>query len=116
MILLFILVIYSFLPLPNVFFMAQGPVMASFLALIIPAMFLISSQSDYDRFIGDLSFGIYVVHYPILAWYKTFVPSDWLFRATLLSSIIAAIVLYVAVEKPVDRWRQRRAFSGRVKM
>ncbi|MFO7718811.1 MAG: acyltransferase, partial [Gillisia sp.] len=112
---LFILSIYRLLPVPGIFLdAAQGPVLAPLLALTIPAMFLISSKSAYDRFIGDLSFSIYIVHYPILAWYKIFVPSEWLFRATLISSILAAIFLYMAVEKPVDRWRQRRALSSGV--
>jgi peptidoglycan/LPS O-acetylase OafA/YrhL len=112
-VLAFLLVIYRFLPLPRVLFGAQSLVMAFFLALVIPTMFLISSKSAYDRFVGDLSFGIYIVHYPLLAWYKTFVPSEWLFSATLVSSILAAVFLYVAIEKPVDHWRQRRTVFHR---
>lgn len=109
-----LLIIYRLQPLPGVLSSAgRGHVMAFFLAMIIPAMFLISAKSAYDRFVGDLSFGIYIVHYPILAWQKTIIPPEWLFSTTLTFSIFAAVLLYLLIDRPVDSWRQRRALFNR---
>lgn len=85
--------------------------MALVLAPVVPVLFLLTQNSRIDRYIGELSFSIYVIHYPALLTLNLFVPPEYMFRATVAVSVLGAMLLYQFVEKPVDRWRQRRVRS-----
>ena len=79
------------------------------LAPVIPILFGLTARNRTDRFIGDLSYGTYVVHYPILVFFLDVYSPAVTFLIVGALSLIAAVALYFTVEGPIDRWRQRRA-------
>jgi peptidoglycan/LPS O-acetylase OafA/YrhL len=95
-------VIWNLLPAASLF-------SALILAPLLPILFGLTERNRIDRFIGDLSYGTYVVHYPILVFFiGEFTPlATFLIVGSL--SIFGAIGLYFLVEGPIDRWRQQRA-------
>jgi peptidoglycan/LPS O-acetylase OafA/YrhL len=86
-----------------------------FSACIFPAVFDWSKSMAWDRWIGDLSYPIYICHIAI-RWLllgtnaKAYQGcSPWLLLAI---SVPAAIIIFHLVEGPIDRWRHR-TFSPR---
>jgi len=61
-----------------------------------------------DRFLGDLSFPLYVVHDPVITLAAlSFAPSVPTAIATALASLVAAWLLYVILEQPLIALRTR---------
>ena len=83
-------------------------------ALALPMLFFATKDSRVNKWVGDLSYPIYVSHI-FLKWVLlalmgvskvgTTSPPGWLL---LMISIAAAAILLYAVDRPIDRWRQRR--------
>lgn len=79
----------------------------------IPFVFQATRFSGIDRSIGELSYPLYLVHgrgqailFSIIGWPQ----GKWLFTlATVSISVLAAIVLWLLVERPCEIWRQRAA-------
>jgi peptidoglycan/LPS O-acetylase OafA/YrhL len=103
-----LLVAYRWLPDATV-----GPVSAksvaffACLAAALPVAFLWSTSSRADRLLGDLSYPVFIGHWlvMILLTQAGLRPSDGhglLFVAAVLS---ASTVLWLVVDRPVDRWR-----------
>lgn len=103
--LLLLLPIYWVMPRNTLF-------MAPVLALVVPVLFTLTRQRRADRLVGELSFGIYLAHYPILLLLGPLVGPLGLWLWTSLLSIGAALLLFWLVEQPIDRWRQRRAAAA----
>ena len=79
-----------------------------FAAFVIVPVFHYTRSSTWDRAIGELSYPIYVVHFPIVTILLT---SQ---RGTLAGSLVvvgvsvaAALALHLVIERPVDAWRAR---------
>ena len=73
----------------------------------LPFLFQASKNWRLDRWIGNLSYPIYLVHASILLILKIGYGVDAGF-VTVLCSTIAALVLLVAVEQPLEKFRQHR--------
>ncbi len=86
--------------------------MAPILALVVPFLFMLTRKSRLDRMVGELSFGVYLIHYPILFIIGPAFDHMALWMVTSALSIAAALVLLYAVDLPIDRWRQRRATAS----
>lgn len=86
--------------------------MAPVLALVVPFLFILTRKSRLDRLIGELSFGVYLIHYPILFIIGPAFDHLALWLVTSVLSIAAALVLLYLVDLPIDRWRQRRATAA----
>lgn len=76
------------------------------LSLVIPTIFGLTKSNKFDKFFGDLSYPIYILHVPIallIAWALDLqhAPAVSLLFAVMLVS--AAVVLFV--ERPIDRFR-----------
>lgn len=85
----------------------------SFFLLALPFVFIASKNSRIDRFIGELSFPVYIGHHFIMfLWRKYFfshaIYMDWFGIVTALSSVVFAILLWFAVISPIEKYRQRR--------
>lgn len=100
--------LYSFVPLSTdlreILFLLQ--IFAS-----LPALMVVSSSSRLDRGVGELSFGVYVVHFLILAVLRKFaasLPGTSLYPALgVLISIVAALALNAAVYRGIRTIRER---------
>lgn len=86
------------------------PFYAVFAALLGP-IFHLTSNMRVDRSIGNLSYLVYVVHFPIVTYVLNAHKGDPTYTAFLVAvSTLAAIVLHLAVERPVEMLRRR--FTG----
>lgn len=83
-------------------------------AVILPILFTATRTSALDRLFGELSYPVYVVHFPILTVLMPallpFLP-DMSYGRWLEGPIVmmAALLLLFAVDLPLDRMRQRLA-------
>jgi peptidoglycan/LPS O-acetylase OafA/YrhL len=85
-------------------------------AAAIPYVFELTRSWRFDRFLADMSFPLYLAHWPVSGIWFYF--SDYLhlsppwpeyrgfFPAIL--SVIAAALLVILVERPVEKWRHSR--------
>jgi peptidoglycan/LPS O-acetylase OafA/YrhL len=78
------------------------------LGCILPVLHALSQRARIDRTVGELSYGMYLVHLPIANAYQYFL-GDIRSAPVALLSILAAALLYMAVERPIDRLRQQLA-------
>ncbi len=80
----------------------------------VPLLFNLSRQIRFDRFIGDLSYPMYLSHLPckwvILATMGISTKGDAIVPGweLLLLTVVASVALLWLVDYPVDRWRQER--------
>lgn len=86
-------------------------------ALALPFLFAWSRTSRVDRWIGELSYPLYVVHGLVLGFifghfHRPGSDVAWDVCAIAIS-LAAAAVLFLLVDRPVDAWRSWR-FSRRV--
>jgi peptidoglycan/LPS O-acetylase OafA/YrhL len=82
------------------------------IAVLTPFIFNASKDNALDRWIGDLSYPMYLCHLVILALVLMYEPpfAAWVAIGATLG--LSALLL-VLVDHPVDRWRQRRAGGPR---
>lgn len=75
-------------------------------ALMIPFLFLATHRMKFDKFIGDLSYPLYVVHAPIIAVIAASSPdlTSWIGKGL---SIAAASPLATIIGFPDDNWIAR---------
>ena len=84
-----------------------------FLAFALPVVFKISRKSRMDRLIGEISYPVYILHFPIIVLFSKFDNFEsysflnWATLGDLVSifSIILALVFSRLVEKPVNALR-----------
>ncbi|WP_085599824.1 MULTISPECIES: acyltransferase [unclassified Pseudomonas] len=78
------------------------------IAFMVPGLFSATKSNKYDRMIGELSYPVYMFHFPIMVLFRTYqigVGSIGLGNAVAIASIAAGILVYVAVDRPIDKWR-----------
>jgi peptidoglycan/LPS O-acetylase OafA/YrhL len=87
------------------------------IGVLLPALFEFSRRYHWDRALGDLSYPLYLVHWPVAAFAAAMIgaihPGA---MGTVAAYPIVAIILAVAVSvlinryvvDPLDRWRQLR--------
>lgn len=113
--LLFITVAFQFIPSAT----ANGLVIKQWayylmLILLIPAIFIYSKNNALDRYIGELSYPIYISHifvlhvttYRSLNYYWEY--HHLLGYASLAATVLFSIVLVHFISNPLERYRQRR--------
>lgn len=80
----------------------------------LPVLFEVTRRNRVDALLGELSYPVYILHYPValLVWcWRELIP-QW--GGTLLSpatasafiTIILAYFMVITMERPLDRWRQ----------
>ena len=88
-------------------------------ALALPSLFQVARRFRFDRWLGELSYPIYLCHLAILSIGET-LAARWLgihdHDAVSLAMIIVTVVIAIAyvhwIDVPFERWRQRRATKG----
>jgi len=72
----------------------------------IPCMFNTSKQLHWDRLVGDLSYPVYLVHLWVGSIASRWAIANGTFVAAV--SVLAALAIFFAIERPVERFRRRR--------
>jgi len=78
------------------------------IALTTPFAFHVTRNLAADRWVGELSYPLYLTHLPFVGVVLTFNPPFPVWVA-IGGSLGLAILLFLLVDRPVDRWRQARA-------
>lgn len=76
-------------------------------AVTVPWIFHVFRDNRLDRWIGDLSYPVYLSQLIVIGLVMTFKPPAGYWVAILGTLAVSALIL-VLVEHPVDRWRQKR--------
>lgn len=81
-----------------------------------PFCFLLLRSNAIDRFIGELSYPIHIAHFlvvDILVNYLKIGSGTWyVFVMASAVTIIVSLVLVQCIDKPIDRYRQKRLHRG----
>ena len=81
------------------------------LLLAIPWLFRATRTHHIDRFLGELSYPIYIGHMLVM-WtceYLLAMQPGAVYGLTVLgATFVLAVVLYRYVDRPIDAWRHRR--------
>lgn len=111
-----------FLAVPVVFFMSYTKTTMPFwhlliIGLAIPVLFSHTKNNRLDRWIGELSYPAYILHFPVLIFLGDYAKSHpQLFSHVSLGSWVALVsclmgaILHVTVEKRVNRYRREGQF------
>jgi peptidoglycan/LPS O-acetylase OafA/YrhL len=90
-----------------------------FFAMAMPVLFKYTAKNKVDRLIGELSYPVYIVHYPILIWLRDVLSGyslikDFISLGTLVSlvSIVVGLIIYSLVERKVSRFRHSKSFMS----
>jgi peptidoglycan/LPS O-acetylase OafA/YrhL len=102
--------LHSYIPLPVEW---GRTLIYAGVAAALPILFRVSAASSVDRFVGDLSYPIYIVHILVLTVAKQWLGVHW--SVTVLLVLVASVLLLLLVDRPVDRWRQERVARRREK-
>ena len=62
-------------------------------------------SSPMDRHLGNLSYPLYLVHYPLIAVFIGFGPSPAWRALGAVSAVVLAVLVYVLVDRPFERLR-----------
>jgi peptidoglycan/LPS O-acetylase OafA/YrhL len=74
----------------------------------IPFLFALTRSNSFDLSLGNLSYSMYLVHMPIMgALWLAFRTNGGL--ATSTATVLASVALYLVVERPIERLRNRLA-------
>jgi peptidoglycan/LPS O-acetylase OafA/YrhL len=76
------------------------------LFLFMPFLFHATKRNHWDRWLGHLSYPVYLVHLSVLYLFPQDDP-HLVLKVCLISMAIAALIVHF-VDTPIDRWRQRR--------
>jgi peptidoglycan/LPS O-acetylase OafA/YrhL len=84
------------------------------LFLALPFLFL-QSNGAVDRFLGELSYPIYVSHVLVMAVMSAHMFGGAATRPlrTLAATLLVSVLLYRLVNAPLEHWRQRRVSEAR---
>lgn len=69
--------------------------------VLVPFLFELTKRNRYDRFIGDLSYPVYLVH-PLFYTYLHYSALE-----TLTCTLVISVLIVLLLEKPVDRFRHK---------
>jgi peptidoglycan/LPS O-acetylase OafA/YrhL len=72
-------------------------------AISLPAVFTLTKQWRVDRWLGELSYPIYLIHMPIFAAFAGL--GTWKAPAGIALTLGLSVLAFMYIERPVDRWR-----------
>jgi len=86
------------------------------IALAIPFVFNAFKDFAWDRWIGDLSYPLYLVHLLVIGAVLTFIPNaPYAAWVAIGGSLVLSALTLVLIDHPIDGWRQRRAEKAAAK-
>lgn len=95
-------VMYALVPLSHVI---KANLFVLAIALSVPAVFMLTNRWAADRWLGELSYPIYLIHMPILGACATL--GEWKTPIGLALTLALSVAAYVVIERPIDAWRSR---------
>ena len=88
--------------------------MYALVGLLLPALFDFSTRHRWDKWFGDLSYPLYLVHWPICVFGLAMLGEGGTGALHAYVAVIVSIGLSIAINHflvyPVDQWRQNRAW------
>jgi peptidoglycan/LPS O-acetylase OafA/YrhL len=76
--------------------------------IMVPKLFEITKKSKTDRLIGELSYPLYIIHYPVLTYlWGAGTPGNRCALYCFFITLTLSIIIHFLVEKPIDRIRQK---------
>lgn len=85
--------------LPNIFILI--------FPVIIPYLFELTKSNKIDRFLGDLSYPIYIIHYILVVYFgKQPLSVETRTLYTVLGTIVLAVLVRLFIEVPIDKYRR----------
>jgi len=113
------LAIYLFLASEWVFWQRPESIKQGFIVIFtataIPFVFTLTKNYRWDRWIGELSYPIYLLHFiaffGVLPLFMS-TTSKWASTVGLLVTILMSAILVQCLEKPIDSWRNRLSFPS----
>jgi peptidoglycan/LPS O-acetylase OafA/YrhL len=89
------------------------PVLLMAFALAVPFLFDTFRNSRVDRFIGELSYPVYLLHQVVIYFLEERgIAGHTLIFLTFGITLALAVTLYLLVERPIDKFRHARLASG----
>lgn len=86
-------------------------------AASLPSIFELSKRWTVDRFLADMSFPLYLVHWPVMQMASQLPKNSyWPGMYGVAASIAAAALLVFFVERPIERWRHSRLGATRLRL
>lgn len=82
------------------------------IAVSTPWIFQASRNSVFDRWIGDLSYPVYLSQLATIGFVMTYAP-PYPVAVAIISTFLVSAFIVLVIEHPIDRWRQKRLNSAR---
>jgi peptidoglycan/LPS O-acetylase OafA/YrhL len=78
----------------------------------IPLLFELTQRNPLDRFVGEFSFPVYMIHFFLIYGARAVAPdlaaSGRFSSICAAASLVMSVIIYRGVVQPIDRWRDRR--------
>lgn len=89
---------------------AEAVLLFSYLpwVLVIPVLFAITKRSKLDRYIGEYSYPIYLVHYTVILIVAPLVAENLLGEWSIVVTLVLSAILVHGLVEPFDKWRKRK--------
>jgi peptidoglycan/LPS O-acetylase OafA/YrhL len=84
--------------------------------LLVPVLFYATRTSGVDRWIGNMSYPVYLVHWSVIGLVTGARPEGGAWGnagVVLAGTLMASVAVYYAIERPIDRFRHRRFRIGK---
>lgn len=81
----------------------------------IPSLFVWSKDRAIDRYLGELSYPLYISHMVVIWAFDSLAAFAGVLRGVLIvvAALVLSAMLYAFIDRPVDRWRQSRIGAAR---
>ena len=77
-------------------------------AILVPYLFKLTKDNELDRFLGELSYPVYILHFPVLHYMWGIqvdkVNIGWI---TLAVTLVISVPVHFFVVKKIDEFRQQ---------
>lgn len=110
-----IILIYNYTPLSMLSVTPVFELVFSFIfALFVPIIFSVTKNFKFDRFLGELSYPLYIIHFIIVKMFVNFTLVDTNLKKLMIVtiSLVISYSLYKFIEFPIDKFRQKRVASS----
>ena len=116
-----VVLLCAFYALPEIWLVTdlisgKGLALWLLIAVSMPAIFKATAENPVDRFLGELSYPVYVVHWPLIHfygqwftktgdynyWFMSGWRGEWL---VFFTSVILSAALHYFLQVPIDRYR-----------